>query len=470
MNKHISRRTVTTAGIAAAALTGLAACGNDDNGTSSDGEAPGPLTVWTPHNTPQRLAVQEAVVERFTEETGIEVELVGMTAGDMNTSIVAGAASGDVPDVALVAVDLVASWHSQGLLDPSVAEAVIGELDQSTFSEDALNQVTLEDEIVAVPSDAWGELLYYRTDIFEEHGLEAPQTVEDVVTAAETIAAGDSGKTAIVLGTTPADPLTREHIEYLGLANGAKMFEGDEVALNSDPAVTTFEHYQQLAATSVPGDQETESTRAAYLSGDAAMVMWSPHLLDEIANLDENFPVSAPEAQDDPLFLAKNTAVVGGLAGADNSDPTTLGSVLAYVAVTGTNTEATQQFLQFLLSDGYIDTLAMTPEGRTPVRAGTPDNPTQYLDEWAELPIGTNPDNQMPLAEAFSEDTVEQISTAANVFGRWGFGTENWATAGAAVSQNTVVLDLHQLLPDGDPQAYADSVQAAVEQLHAENQ
>lgn len=306
--------------------------------------------------------------------------------------------------------------------------------------------------------------------MFEQHGLEAPQTVEDVVTAAKTITEGDSGKTAIMLGTTPADPLAREHVEYLGLANGATMFEGTEVSLNSPAAVATFEHYQQLAAASVPGDQDTESTRAAYLSGDAAMVMWSPHLLDEIANLAENFPVSAPEAQDDPLFLAENTAVVGGLAGVDNTEPTTMGSVLAYVGVTGSNTEAAQQYLQFLLSDGYIDTLAMTPEGRTPVRTGTPENPTQYVDEWAALPIGTNPDNQMPLAEAFSEGVVEQISTAANVFSRWGFGTENWATAAAAASQNTVVLDLQQLLPDGDPQAYADSVQAAVEQLHAENQ
>lgn len=383
MNHHISLRTVTTAGIATAALAGLAACSNGDggSGSGSDGGGGDSLTVWSPHNTPQRLAVQNTVAERFTEETGIAVEIVGMTGGDMNTSIVAGAASGDVPDLALVSVDLVASWHSQGLIDPAVAQAVIEELDQSTFSEDALNQVTLEDEIVAVPSDAWGELLYYRTDVFEEHGLEAPQTVEDVVTAAQTIAEGDSGKTGIVLGTTPADPLAREHVEYLGLANGARMFEGTEVALNSPAAVSTFEHYKQLAAASVPGDQDTESTRAAYLSGDAAMVMWSPHLLDEIANLDENFPVSAPEAQDDPLFLAKNTAVVGGLAGVDNTEPTTMGSVLAYVGVTGSNTEAAQQCLQFLLSDGYIDTLAMTPEGRTPVRTGTPENPTQYVDE-----------------------------------------------------------------------------------------
>jgi multiple sugar transport system substrate-binding protein len=470
MTTQITRRTLAKTGLAAAAITGLAACNGGGDAASDGGGGGDTLTVWTPHNTPQRLAVQEAVAARFTEETGIAVSLVGMDGGDMNTSIVAGAASGDVPDVALVAVDQVASWFSQGLIDPAVAEAVVGELDASTFSEDALGQVTLEDQVVAVPSDSWGELLYYRTDVFEEHGLSAPQTVQDVVAAAQTISEGDSGMVGIVLGTTPADPLTREHVEYLGLANGAQMFEGTEVTLDSPANVENFTNYQALAEASVTGDQETESTRAAYLNGDAAMVLWSPHLLDEIANLDENFPVTVAEAAEDPLFLAKNTAVVGGLAGVENSEPTTLGSVLAYVCGTGSNAEAAQQYIQFLLSDGYIDTLAMTPEGRTPVRTGTPENPTQYVDEWAELPIGTNPDNQMPLAEAFSDDAVEQISTAANVFGRWGFGTENWATAGAAVAQNTVVLDLQNLLPDGDPQAYADSVQAAVEQLHSENQ
>lgn len=468
MRNRIARHSLITLGAAALALSGLTACSDDSGGGGDGGD--GPLTIWSPHNTPQRVAVQEEAAKEFTEATGIEVNIVGMSGDDMNTSIVAGAASGDVPDVAMVAQNQAASWHSQGLIDPAVATSVIENLDVSTFSEDALNQMTLEDETVAVPSDAWGELLYYRTDVFEEHGLDAPETVEDVVEAAETIAEGDSGKTGIVLGTTPADPLASEHLEFLGLANGCEMFDGDQVALDSDACVTTFEQYQRLANASVAGDQDTESTRAAYLNGSAAMVIWSPHLLDEIANLDENFPVTAPEQQESEGFLAQNTGVVGGLAGVDNDSPTTYGNTLGYVAIQGGNSEAAQQYIEFVMSDGYIDTLAMTPEGRTPVRTGTADDPEQYLNEWAELPIGTNPETREPFLDVFSEDVVEAISTAANNFSRWGFGTENWPTAGTAATQTTVVSELQQLLPDGDPQAYAEAVQAEVEQLQSENQ
>jgi multiple sugar transport system substrate-binding protein len=124
--------------------------------------------------------------------------------------------------------------------------------------------------------------------------------------------------------------------------------------------------------------------------------------------------------------------------------------------------------VQYVLSDGYIQTLAMTPEGRAPVRTGTPDDPEQYSEAWAELPLGADPANQKPFGEAYPPEVIEQVVAAANSFSRWGFGTENWATAGAAVTQNALVTDLGQLLSGGDPQAYGQQVTEAVSQLQSE--
>lgn len=465
------RRMAVTAGVAAASLV-LAACGNGDGG-ETNGEADGEaqeLTFWTPHNTPERMSVQQEVADGFEEETGIEVNVVGMDATDMNQSIVAGAAAGDMPDVALVGPDQVASWTSQGLLDEAVAQAAMDNLDPTTFSDQAMNLVSIDGELAAVPSDGWGELLFYRTDVFEDLGLDAPESVQDVVAAAQTIAESDVGMTGIVLGTQPADPMAHENLEHFGLANGCQMFEGTEVALESAACVQTLTDIQDMADASVAGDQDVESTRAAYLAGDAAMVVWSPHLLDEIAGLEPNFPVSAEGVSDDPQFLSQNTGIVGGLTGVANDDPTGFGLTMNLAIMQGANGEAAQQYVEYLLSQGYIDTLAMTPEGRAPVRTGTPENPQEYVDAWADLEIGVDDDNMLPFGEAYSDEAVEQVVAAANTFTRWGFGTENWATAGDAVTQTTLVNDYGTLIGGGDPEDYAAHIADQVRTLQAENE
>ena len=443
------------------ATLGLAACGG---GGGNDADAT-TITVWTPYNTPQRLAVQEKVAEAFKEKTGITVKLVGMSASDMNTSIVSGAASGKVPDVAIVSPDQVAAWGSQKLLDYEAVADVMESLGEDTFSDKALQLVKLPDGLGAVPSDGWGELLYYRKDVFAQLGLDAPKTVQDVVEAATKISESDLGITPIVLGTKPSDPMARENIEHFGLANGCQMFEGDEVTLDSEACVETFAAYQKLAAVSDKGDQDVESTRAAYLAGKAAMVVWSPHLLDEIANLDANFPVTA----DNPADLAKNTGVVGGLTGTFNDDPTGFGLTINYAILRGAATESAKKYVEYVMSDGYIDTLAMTPEGRAPVRTGTKDDSEAYTTAWAALPLGTDPKNQKPFDEVYGTDVIEEVVNAANSFTRWGFGTDQWATAGDAVTRNTLVTELKRLLPDGDPAAYAKYVDEQVTALQAEH-
>jgi len=471
---HFSKRragAVMLVGVLTAA--GLTSCSGDSaepgaGATASGGVAEGTeITFWTPHSTPQRIAIQEQVAAKFEAKTGIVVKVVGLAVADMNQSIVAGAAAGDVPDVALLGPDQVASWSSQGLTDSKAAESIIAKLDEATFSKQALKLVTLDGERAAVPSDGWGELLFYRTDVFDELGLDAPTSLEDVVIAAEATKA--AGKPGIVLGTQPADGMARETMEHIGLANNCQMFDGADVALDSKECVNALSIYQKLAEASVPGDQNVESTRAAYLAGDAAMVIWSPHLLDEIANLDANFPVSAKENAENPDFLAQNTGIVGPMTGPDNDKATGSGLTMNYSIQTGAQTEAAQMYVEFVLSEGYIDTLAMTPEGRTPVRTGTTDEPQKFTDEWRALPMGADPANRRPFNEVYSAEAMDAIVEAANTFTRWGFGTENWATAGAAASEKTLVTDLNLLLGGGDPAEYAAHITQAASDLQQEN-
>ena len=65
------------------------------------------------------------------------------------------------------------------------------------------------------------------------------------------------------------------------------------------------------------GVQDVESTRDTYFAGEAAMILWSPFLLDAMAGLNDEAVPSCPQCRDDPAYLAKHSGLIGplGVAG-----------------------------------------------------------------------------------------------------------------------------------------------------------
>ncbi|HLS15452.1 MAG TPA: extracellular solute-binding protein [Beutenbergiaceae bacterium] len=451
--------------IALAATAGLvlAACQDDGDG-GTEGSA---IVFWTPHNTPQRLALQEQIADDFTEQTGIEVDVVGLDASDANQAIVSGAASGDVPDVVLHRPDQTAAWLDQGLLDAEAAQEVLDSLGPETFSDYALDLVTLDGELQAVPSDGWGQFLFYRTDLFDDAGVQPPQSLADIAPAAAQL--GEAGHIGVVLGTAPGDDFTTQTLETFALTNDCQLFTGADVTLDSPECVNALGEYQAIVAESVGGEQDVESTRAAYLSGDAAMTVWSSHFLDELAGLDQNFPVTCPECADNAGFLAENTGVVGLLSGPDNTEATTYGITLNLGIMRGADTEAAQQWVEHALSDGYIQHLATATEGRIPVRTGTAEDPQAYVQEWMNQPLGAEPQDQIPFDEVYSQDVIDAVIDGANGFSRWGLGTEHAATAGVLAAQNALAEDLQPLFDGADPQEVTQAMQSTAEAVAADS-
>lgn len=459
--RRTARLPARAAGAAGAALLlPLAACqAPEDDGT---------LVFWTPHVTPDRLAQQEATAAAFTEETGIEVDVVPMSAEDQNQSIAVGAASGDVPDVVLLAPDQAASWTAQGVLDTETADAVVQELGPDTFSRNALDMVTFEGVPSAVPSDGWGQVLVYRADLFEQAGLEPPTTLEDVADAAQELD-GD-GRAGIVLGTAPGDPFTTQTVEALLLAGGCELVDdAGEVALEAPECVDALDAYARMAEASVPGDQDVETTRAAYLSGEAAMLFWGSHIYDELAGLAPDFPPTCPECSDDPEFLAENSGTVGALTAPDGS-PVQYGLTLNLGVPVGADTADARAFVEYLMGPGYVESLEVSPEGRVPVRPGTPDDPEVYADAWSELPTGEDDDARAPLSEFYGEAVIGDIVEGAQSFRRWGYGTEHAAFAGPLAAENTLAGEIGPLFEGEDPAVVAASMAEAAREVQADTE
>ena len=192
------------------------------------------------------------------------------------------------------------------------------------------------------------------------------------------------------------------------------------VAFDSPECVEAMEFFTNLLDNySIGGAQDVVSTRAAYFAGQAAMIAWSPFILDEMAGLrDSAFP-ACDECIDNPAYLAENSGIVTAIAG-PSGEPRQYGQI-SYMGIgSGSDTESAQQFLEYWFSDAaYIDWLQTSVEGKFPMRSGTAENPTEFIDSWKTLETGV--DRKAPLSEFYSQEVIDRIAEGANSFARWGF-------------------------------------------------
>jgi multiple sugar transport system substrate-binding protein len=464
MQRRIRSSAVVVALTAAAAAL-LAACGPS---AEQEGRAEA-ITFWTPQSTPERVAAQEAVAARFTEETGIEVDVIPLAAADQDQALVTGAASGEVPDVILAGASQITSWQAQGLLDTDVVQEVMNTLDPATFNENALDAVTVQDDgggstVAAVPSDGWVHLIAYRTDLLEEAGVGVPTTVAELAEAATTVK-DELDITGIALGTQSGTASGTEGIESIFQSAGCELVSDGEVTIDSPECTEAAGYFKELRDSSVAGDYDVESARAAYLAGDAAMLLFSTHILDELANLDEAVPPSCEQCADDPAFLAESSGFITVLDPPSGTDdgPAQFGATLAYAVPAHADADGARQYIEYVMGEGYADTLAVATEGRLPLRTGTPENPTEYLDTWGGLGFG--PKVESSVAEVYGDDLVTAMGEGMAAVSRWGQGTPDATLAGLVATQGTLAQQLDPLYRGTDPAEVTQQMAAEVTAL-----
>jgi len=408
-------------------LTAVGCGSGDGNKDSADS-----LTFWTAEDNPDRVKATQAIVDRFQQQTNIKVKLVAINEDQLSFQVSSASAAGTLPDVlAAASLGFVHSLAADNISDPDAAAAVINTLGPETFSRRALSLVEANGTPVAVPSDSWTQLLVYRKDLFAKAGLAAPTTFEAIQAAAAKLTGG--GMAGIVAATTPGDSFTQQTFEYLAVANDCQLVDqAGAITLTSRPCVDTFQFYVDLIRTaSVPGGQDATSTRAAYLAGEAAMIIWSSFLLDELAGLSNDARPSCPQCRADPSFLADHSGIVTAISGPDGTEASQFGELTCF-AITKDASKDAAKLVEFLMSDGYLDWLALAPEGKVPVRTGTTDQPSKFTDAWDHLKTGV--EHRRPLAEVYPPGVLKELATSPDTMNRWGFPQGQGRLVGAQLA------------------------------------
>ncbi|MFE6041060.1 ABC transporter substrate-binding protein [Streptomyces sp. NPDC056452] len=456
----------TLFGLAATLAAGmLAGCGSPGTEQKPDNR----ITVWSQENLPPRMASTKKVISRFEKESGIEVDLVGVDEAQLPQLIMSAAASGKLPDV-IGAVPMGQVWqmYGNGLLNTEVADRIVENLGPGTFNANALSLTEDHGTRLGVPSDAWLQLLVYRKDLFAKAALDAPDSYTGALKAAASL--DKEGRDGISLATDPSDVFTQQSFEDLALANDCQLVdEQGEPALDSQACRAAFTAYDDLARKhGAPGTQSVDSTRATYFSGKSAMMVWSSFLLDEMAGLRSDALPSCPECKKDPEFLARNTGVVTSLKGPDGAEPAQFGEITSWAVTRTAETGASTKFIEYMMSKGYEDWFGMAPEGKIPVRTGTPEAPGTFQQAWRASVMGV--DKRESMQKAYPSDLLDRLVTGVGSMKRWGLtqgqGTLVGATNGELpVAKAIGAMTSGQLSPDEAAKEANDEVAALQKSL-----
>jgi multiple sugar transport system substrate-binding protein len=375
------------------------------------------ITFWTTEVEKDRMEVQKDIARTFTQKAGIEVRVVPVQENLLAERVTAAYAAKSLPDVLFHPIDYTIGWQEAGILDSQAATDVVNHLGKETFGSGPLNLAKVKDGYAAVPVDGWGQLLLYRKDLFKEKGLAVPDHWDRILDAAKAL-----HNPPLIWGfevaTDPGQTYTQQVFEHIALSNGAKIIgPSGDVEVDTPRMIQALGFYKVLSQFGPPGNLYWLHTRMDYLSGRAAMIIWSPFILDELSGLRRDQPVVPDIAKGEPGFLARNTGFVTIIKGPKGAAQY---GQINYLGITRDADRASaEKWVEYLLTDGYLRWLGMAAEGKLPVRKGTQNEPNRFIDGWMELEFGVT--TRARISQFYGMDVVKSIVGGVEGFDRWGF-------------------------------------------------
>jgi multiple sugar transport system substrate-binding protein len=207
---------------------------------------------------------------------GVNVEIETQTLNSRTQKINNHLNAKTAPDLIKILPDETYTWATKGFLTP--LDDVISNIGEQNFVENAITKI--DGKVYAVPYilNNFG-VLFYRSDLFEAAGLKPPTTWDELLTAAKALT--KNGKYGIVFPAAMARATAIQFSQYMWSA-GDTYFDKDlNVTFGRDGTVKALKMIKELARYAPPGvgSYANNEIMDAFLSGRAAMVIYSPHVI-----------------------------------------------------------------------------------------------------------------------------------------------------------------------------------------------
>ncbi len=335
----------------------------------------------------------ETLVEEFTEETGIEVEIDALQYLKLRDRqlLEMSKPEGDY-DVVSWVVMWKGEYVSKGLLTPLSQFFTSGSLVDPHYDVDDIADAYLQNggvvggtkgympgksgALYGIPFGAETSILAYRKDIFEEHGIEVPETYDELRAVMKQL--GELGIPAMTSRGKTGHQVTAGWLLHLAPLGG-KIFDDEwNPVVNSPEAVEAAQVMREITQTGpagVPTFGFGEAS-AAFLQGDAAMYLDTL----KIAAMSRNPKLSKIDGK-----VGYGQHPVGVRCGSET------GGFAVGIPANSQNQEAAFLFIQYITSKHGDQ--RMVELGGDPVRMSTIEN---NLDNFGEYPVVLE---QLPCAD-----------------------------------------------------------------------
>ena len=276
------RRLATVTAAMALLIPAAAACGGDDDAGSGDSAAGTTLTYWASNQGPS-LAKDKAILTpelaKFTQQTGVKVNLEVIGWPDLLNRILAAATSGQGPDVLNIGNTWSSSLQATGALlpfDQATMDKIGGKDRFLAGSLSATGAAGKDPTAVPIYSLAYG--LYYNKKMFAAAGIAKPPTTwEELVADGKKLTGG--GKWG--LGLEGGNPTESAHHAF----TFAQQYGGDFFDSSGKPTfdapgnVAGIKRYLDFMGTDKivnPSNAEyaANQTLSDFATGKTGMILW----------------------------------------------------------------------------------------------------------------------------------------------------------------------------------------------------
>lgn len=224
----------------------LAACGNGESTQeNSDSSSETAELNLLSHRYAALEFYAEAMAENVPENVTLNTELT--TYGDWQEKMTMNLSSeSSAYDITYIFPPDLATFADNGWLMP-LDDYIEKYNDVYNFDDipDYLwDAYTYDGHIYGIPSHQWAALLFARDDVFEDNGMEIPKTLDELVTASETLTTGDMS--GITLSLKASDMLAITFQCFMTACGGWWFDDDMKPTFNSAEAMEAIEYIKKL--------------------------------------------------------------------------------------------------------------------------------------------------------------------------------------------------------------------------------
>ncbi|MDX2541110.1 ABC transporter substrate-binding protein [Streptomyces sp. WI04-05B] len=275
-----SRRAAIAVALGSVLALTATACGDDGSGAAGDkgneGSGKGEITFWD-NNGGVRTDIWKEIIADFEKANpNIKVKYVGIPAASAQSKYDTAIQGGGLPDVGGVGTAMLAGVAVQGALEPLDSRlkdsALNGELNQNLL--ESSRAAGGGKSLYQIPTSSNNGTLWYRTDLFEKAGLEAPTTWTKFYEAADKLTNKGKNEFGFTIrgGEGSIAPALDAAYSQAGISS---FWNGDKTTVNDPKMVAALEKYVALYKKDTPSadvNNDFAKMVAQWDSGDIGML------------------------------------------------------------------------------------------------------------------------------------------------------------------------------------------------------